>query len=146
MVLEDWRYGLSVKLPEREIPQIISNWRGITLLLVSSRVLSTVIYENRINQLCREKITETAGRVSKWSIEQFTVRVLRIIVEHSIVWSMLPACNWCLWISRKPMALYTEVKCVTPPRARVLQYTFSTLLRKALTIFFNNGNGIQPSK
>jgi len=42
------------------------------------------------------------------------------------------------------MTRYIEVKCVIPLRAMVLQYIFSTSLRKTMTVFLN-GNSIQSS-
>jgi hypothetical protein len=83
VVPDDWKKGLLVKLPKKGDVTNCKNWRGITLLSVTSRILSRLVL-NRVKICIEERLRrEQAGYQSKRScIDQ--INILRIIIEQSV--------------------------------------------------------------
>ena len=81
-----WKKGLIVKLPKKGDLSDSNNWRGITLLSITSKVFSRIIL-SRISEAIDEILRqEQAGfRKGKSCIDQ--IFVLRQILEQSYEWS-----------------------------------------------------------
>ncbi|XP_070493805.1 uncharacterized protein [Chironomus tepperi] len=82
---EEWKEGLIVKLPKKGDLSSCSNWRGITLLSVISKVFMSVILQRLMDPIETRLRKEQAGfRPYRSCIDQ--ISTLRIIVEQSIEW------------------------------------------------------------
>ena len=83
---EEWQTGLIVKLPKKGSQNICENWRGITLLPLSSKIFCRIILE-RISRAVESKIRkEQAGfRKGKSCIDQ--IFTLRQIIEQNHEWN-----------------------------------------------------------
>jgi hypothetical protein len=83
---EEWRRGLLIKIPEKGDRTRCSNWRGITLLPVPSKILTRIIL-NRIKQAVEIMVRkEQAGfRTNRSCVDH--INILRIIIEQSMEWN-----------------------------------------------------------
>ena len=83
---DEWRKGLLVKLPKKGDNTYCKNWRGITLLVTASKVLSKIILDRMkaaLDSLLRD---EQAGfRQQRSCTDQ--IATLRIIIEQSLEWN-----------------------------------------------------------
>ena len=61
VVPSDWRRGIIVRIPKKGNLSDCSNWRGITLLSVPSKVLSNIIYDRIKNEAQSVMREEQAG-------------------------------------------------------------------------------------
>ena len=86
VIQDPWKRGTIIKLPKNGNLSKCSNWRGITLLSITSKVLCRIILQRistAVNKLLRQ---EQAGfRKGKSSIDH--IFVLRQILEQSHEWS-----------------------------------------------------------
>ena len=82
----EWKTGHLVKLPKKGDLGNCNNWRGITLLVIASKVLTRVIL-GRIKSSIDKKLRQNqAGfRPDRSCTDQ--IATLRIIVEQSIEWN-----------------------------------------------------------
>lgn len=79
---EDWKKGLLIKIPKKGDASLCSNWRGITLLSVPSKILTRIIL-NRIKEVVDTKLRrEQAGFRRDYSCIDM-INTLRIIIEQS---------------------------------------------------------------
>ena len=84
-VPKDWKKGYLVKLPKKGDLSSCSNWRGITLLSIPSKVLTRVMLDRLKSALDMKLRKEQAGfRKDKSCTDQ--IATLRIIIEQSIEW------------------------------------------------------------
>ncbi|XP_055387991.1 uncharacterized protein LOC129616393 [Condylostylus longicornis] len=74
-VAQSWKKGLIIKLPKKGNLTHCDNWRGITLLNISYKVLATII-QNRL----REKLENTI-REEQAGIQNTTIHALRGLQE-----------------------------------------------------------------
>jgi hypothetical protein len=83
---EEWRRGLLIKIPKKGDRTRCSNWRGITLLPVPSKILTRIIL-NRIKQAVEIMARkEQAGFRTNRSCVDY-INTLRIIIEQSMEWN-----------------------------------------------------------
>ena len=83
---EAWKMGLIVKLPKKGDATNCNNWRGITLLSLTSKVFSRIIHE-RLNKAIDSKIRqEQAGFRSGRSCSD-QIFTLRQILKQSKEWN-----------------------------------------------------------
>ena len=84
-VPKEWTEGIIIKLPKKGNLQECSNWRGITLLSIPSKILAKVIMK-RISEAVDKKLRkEQAGfRKGRGCIEQ--IFALRNIIEQCTEW------------------------------------------------------------
>ena len=81
----EWKKGLLVKLAKKGDLSNCGNWRGITLLTTTSKVLSRIILNRIKHALDKTLREEQAGfRQNRSCVDQ--IATLRIIVEQSIEW------------------------------------------------------------
>jgi hypothetical protein len=79
-VPKEWKEGIIVKIPKKGDTTNCSNWRGITLLSVSSKILSRIIV-NRIKNVVEPRPRkEQAGFQEQRSCVDL-INTLRIILE-----------------------------------------------------------------
>ncbi|CAH8619556.1 unnamed protein product, partial [Heterobilharzia americana] len=89
----DWKKGYLVKLPKKGDLSVCKNWRGITFLSTSSKILSCIILERLKNALDSKLRPEQAGfRKYKSCADQ--IATLRIIIEQSIEWQSALCLNF----------------------------------------------------
>ena len=82
----EWKEGLLIKIPKKGDLGLCSNYRRITLLSVSGKVLNRIILERLKGPVDRTLRDQQAGfRPGRPCIDQITR--LRIIVEQSIEWN-----------------------------------------------------------
>jgi hypothetical protein len=83
---EDWRKGILIKIPKKGNLSECNNWRGIALLSVPSKIMTTVIL-NRIREKIDQRLKkEQAGfRKNHSCVDQ--INTLRIIIEQSNKWN-----------------------------------------------------------
>ena len=83
---QDWKLGLLVKLPKKGDLSLCTNWRGIMLLTISSKVLCRIILERMKDALDSRLQDEQAGfRKEQSYCDQ--IATLRIIVEQTLEWN-----------------------------------------------------------
>ena len=82
---EEWRSGLLVKLPKKGDLTRCENWRGITLLCITSKVLTRIMLDRMKAALDQKLRQNQAGFRAKRSCVDH-IATLRIIVEQSIEW------------------------------------------------------------
>ena len=83
---QDWKLGLLVKLPKKGGLSLCTNWRGIMLLAISSKVLYRIILERMKDALDSRLRDEQAGfRKERSCCDQ--IATLRIIVEQTLEWN-----------------------------------------------------------
>jgi hypothetical protein len=80
---KDWKEGIIVKIPKKGDYRNFNNWRGITLLVVISKVFTHIILD-RISGILETRIQkEQAGfRHNMSCIDQ--INTLRIIIKQSL--------------------------------------------------------------
>jgi hypothetical protein len=85
---EEWKEGLIIEIPKKGDLSNCNNWRGITLLNIPSKILTTIIL-NRITDTVEQHLRkEQAG----FHIHQSCVdliNALRIIIEQSVEWQAI---------------------------------------------------------
>jgi hypothetical protein len=103
---KDWKEGIIVKIPKKGDYRNCNNWRGITLLVVISKVFTRIILD-RISGILETGIRrEQAGfRPNRSCIDQ--IDTLRIIIEQSF-YSSNHHYTCCLWTTRKHLTQWTE--------------------------------------
>ena len=83
---DEWKKGLLVKLPKKGDTTHCQNWRGVTLLVSASKILSRIILDrikSTLDSLLRD---EQAGfRHERSCTDQ--IATLRIIIEQSLEWN-----------------------------------------------------------
>ena len=83
---DEWKKGLLVKLPKKGDTTHCQNWRGVTLLVSASKILSRIILDrikSTLDSLLRD---EQAGfRRERSCTDQ--IATLRIIIEQSLEWN-----------------------------------------------------------
>ena len=85
VIPQDWKLGLLVKLPKRDL-SLCRNWRGIMLLSVASNVLCKIILERMKDSLDDRLRDEQAGfRKERSCCDQ--IATLRIIVKQTLEWN-----------------------------------------------------------
>ncbi|KAL6479464.1 hypothetical protein MHYP_G00128970 [Metynnis hypsauchen] len=81
----DWKLGYLVKLPKKGDLSQCSNWRGIMLLSIPSKVLTRIILERLKKALDQRLRSEQAGfRQDRSCIHH--IATLHIIIKQSIEW------------------------------------------------------------
>src|SRR5215469_5590437 len=82
-ITNDWKQGVIIKLPKKGDLMECSNWRGITLLNIIGKILTTIIH-NRIKEELEPKMRpEQAGfRSNRACVDH--INTLRIIVEQAV--------------------------------------------------------------
>jgi hypothetical protein len=80
---EEWRRGLLIKIPKKGDRTRCSNWRGITLLPVPSKIFTRIVL-NRIKQAVETMVRkEQVGfRINRSCVDH--INTLRIIIEQSM--------------------------------------------------------------
>ena len=82
----DWKKGLLVKLPKKGDLSQTTNWRGITLLSIPSKILTRVMLDRMKDALDSRLRDEQAGfRKERSCTDQ--IATLRMIIEQSIEWN-----------------------------------------------------------
>jgi hypothetical protein len=80
---KDWKHGLNIKLPKKGDLTECSNWRGITLLNIIGKILATIIYNRRKEELEPKMRPEQAGfRSNRACVDH--INTLRITVEQTV--------------------------------------------------------------
>jgi hypothetical protein len=80
---DDWKNGYIIKLPKKGDLSECKNWRGITLLNVINKLISTVLYQRLSEKLEPLLRKEQAGfRPHRSCVDQ--INTLRIVVEQSL--------------------------------------------------------------
>ena len=96
-----WKRGTIIKLPNKGNPTECSNWKGVTLLSITSKVFCRIILQcitTTVDKLLRQ---EQAGfRKGKSCIDH--IFVLRQILEQSHEWSS------SLWTLRRLLTAYID--------------------------------------
>ena len=82
----EWKTGHLVKLPKKGDLGNCNNWRGITLLVIASKVLTRVILARVKDSIDRKLRQNQAGFRPDRSCTDQTA-TLRIIVEQSVEWN-----------------------------------------------------------
>ena len=81
----EWLKGLIVKLPKKGNLKECTNWRGITLLVIASKVLGKILIERLKSGVDKRLRVEQAGfRQGRNTTEQ--IFILRNIIEQSYEW------------------------------------------------------------
>jgi hypothetical protein len=81
----DWKKGMIVKLPKKGDTTNCSNWRGITLLSVPSKVFSRIIL-NRIKDSIEMRLRKEQAGFRRHRSCVDLINTLRIILEQSTEW------------------------------------------------------------
>ena len=85
MIPNDWRRGIIVRIPKKGNLSDCSNWRGITLLSVPSKILSNIIYDRIKKEAQSVMREEQAGfREARGCADH--IFVLRHIIEQCEEW------------------------------------------------------------
>jgi hypothetical protein len=78
----EWKEGIIIKVPKKEDLSQCRNWRGVTLLVVISKIFNKIILERIKDMLERGLWKEQAGfRHNRSCIDQ--INTLRVIIEQS---------------------------------------------------------------
>lgn len=79
----DWLHGLIIKLPKKGDLTDCNNWRGITILCVSLKILMWIILQRMLKHIDPKLRPEQAGfRAGRSCIDQ--INSLRMIIEQSV--------------------------------------------------------------
>jgi hypothetical protein len=78
----DWKEGIIVKVPKKGDLTECSNWRGITLLNTSSKLLTRIMLERMKMEIYKKLRESQAGFRAKRSCTNH-IATLRIIIEQS---------------------------------------------------------------
>ena len=82
---DDWTTGIIIKIPKKGDLQDCSNWRGITLLSIPSKILAKIIIQRLNNAIDKKLRNEQAGfRKGRGCTEQ--IFTLRNIIEQCTEW------------------------------------------------------------
>ena len=81
----EWLKGLIVKLPKKGNLKECTNWRGITLLVIASKVLGKIVIQRLKNGADKRLRVELAGFREERSITE-QILILRKIIEQSFGW------------------------------------------------------------
>ena len=81
-----WETGLIVKLPKKGDLSYCGNWRGITLLSLTSKVFSRIIFKRLLNTVKEHLRPEQAGFLPGRSCAEH-IFILRQILEQSNEWN-----------------------------------------------------------
>jgi hypothetical protein len=80
---KEWKEGIVIKIPKKIDLSLCNNWRGITLLVVISKMFNKIILERIICALENNLRKEQAGFCPNTScIDQ--INTLRTIIERSV--------------------------------------------------------------
>ena len=82
-VPQEWKQGVLIKLPKKGDLSDCNNWRGITLLSVTSKILTRILLERLKTALDKTLRENQAGFRAKRSCSDHIV-TLRIIIEQSL--------------------------------------------------------------
>jgi hypothetical protein len=83
---EEWKKGILIKIPKKGNLSECNNWRGITLLSISSKIMTIVIL-NRIREKIDQRLKkEQAGFRKNHSCVDL-INTLGIIIEQSNEWN-----------------------------------------------------------
>ena len=103
-ITDQWKKGLIVKIPKRGDLKECKNWRGVTLLPVTSKEMGRVIIERTLNRLDHVLRKEQAGfRKNKSTIDQ-------IFIFHNIIEQVNYSMH-TLSTSKKLSTLYIAKDC-----------------------------------
>jgi hypothetical protein len=80
---EEWEEGLIIKIPKKGDLANCNNWRGITLLRTSSKILTRVIL-NRIQDTVEQHLRKEQAGFRKHRSCVDLINTLRIILEQSV--------------------------------------------------------------
>ena len=83
---EDWKEVLLIKLPKKGDLSSCSNYRGITLLSIPSKVFSRVLL-NRMREAIDTQLRDQQAGFRKERSCTDQIATLRIIVEQSLEWN-----------------------------------------------------------
>lgn len=81
----DWKMGLIVKIPKKGDLSCCSNWRGLCLLNIASKILTKIILNRIVGCLDALLRKEQAGFRSGRSCIDL-INTLRIIIEQTVEW------------------------------------------------------------
>ena len=62
---EEWKEGLIIKIPKKGDLANCNNWRGITLLSIPSKILTSIIL-NKINDTVEQYLRKEQARFCKY--------------------------------------------------------------------------------
>jgi hypothetical protein len=80
---KEWKEGIIIKVPKKGDLSHCRNWRGVTLLVVISKIFKNLILERIKDMLDRGLRKEQAGfRRNRSCIDQ--INTLRVIIEQSL--------------------------------------------------------------
>lgn len=102
----DWKEGLITTVPKKGNLSECKNWRGITLLLVPSKILCRILLDRIQEPLDKTFRREQAGFRKNNSSTDHVVS-LRINVEQCIGWQSSLSINF-LDFDKKPSTVWTE--------------------------------------
>ena len=82
----DWKRGLIVKLPKKGDLTRCGNWRGITLIPTTAKIMGKIIVQRLAKEVDKHMRDEQAGfRAGRGTTEQ--IFILRNILEQAIEWN-----------------------------------------------------------
>jgi hypothetical protein len=104
---KEWKEGIIIKVPNKGDLSQCRNWRGVTLLVVISKIFNKIVLERMKGKLEKGLRKEQSGfRHNMSCIDQINnsqfidqINTLRVIIEQSPNSSNLFAC--CLWTIRE---------------------------------------------
>ena len=80
---KEWKEGIIIKVPKKWDLNQCRNWRGVTLLVVMSKIFNKIILERIKDMLERGLRKEQAGfHYNRSCIDQ--INTLRVIIEQSL--------------------------------------------------------------
>ena len=82
----DWKEGYIIKIPKKGDLSVCSNYRGISLLSVPSKIFNRVIL-NRIKNAADPKLRDNQAGFRKNRSCKDQIATLRVIVEQSLEWN-----------------------------------------------------------
>ena len=85
---EDWEEGLIIKIPKKGDLANCSNWRGVTLLSIRSKILTRIIL-NRIHNTAEQHLRKEQAGFRKHRSCVDLMNTLRAILEQSIDWQAI---------------------------------------------------------
>jgi hypothetical protein len=78
---KEWKEGIVIKVSKKEHLSQCRNWRGVTLLVVISKIFNKIILERVKNSLGKGMRKEQAGfRHNRSCIDQ--INTLRVIIDN----------------------------------------------------------------
>ena len=82
---QDWKRGVIIKLAKKGDLTNCGNWRGITLIVTTAKIMGKVIIRRIANEVDKNLRSEQAGfRAGRGTTEQ--IYILRNILEQAIEW------------------------------------------------------------